>query len=249
MGDAASASVWILAAAGLAAAAFVLPAEAVEITKDGGFLSLIIPEPTPLEAVLSEIAAALSVEVKGGKAGTIVPASRLAKMTLPQILDRIVPDHAFALVTNAQGEPVRIVLMGGSGDTPDPNGAAIQEIAPQQRPRATAGGIEGRLRDIAKLSSKQDPETARELEAVAVRATEIEERIAAIHALGNFKSEGSMAFLRTRMLADPSPDVRVAAAEALQMADFDAARPMIEQALSAERDETQRERLKTLLDQ
>ena len=82
-----------------------------------------------------------------------------------------------------------------------------------------------------------------------MRAPQTEARIAALHALGNFKDQGSVTFLRARMMSDSDPDIRIAAAEGLQIADYDAARPMIEQALAAERDAALQERLRNLLSQ
>lgn len=236
------------AAIGLSAAFHAPGAAAVEIVRDGGNLSLVISEPTPLADVLKALATEFSVEVKGINPGAMVEPMRLVRMTLPQILDRIVPGRSFALVSDSQGVPVRIVIMAGGEGSAGP-GPAIQPVPPEQQASDLGAGIEQRLREIADLSNRQDPGTMRQLEELAMRAPQREVRIAALHALGNFREQGAPAFLRTRMLTDPDPDLRMAAAEALQIADYDAARPMIEQALAAERDETQRERLRNLLSQ
>ncbi len=233
----------------LAAAISSVPAAAIELSRDAGNLTLLISEPTPLDEVLKALAAEFSVEIKGVRPDAVIEPVRLVQMTLPQVLDRIVPGRSFALVSNSAGTPIRIVIMAGgeSGVAGPP--AVPPEGAIDGGGRNRGVGMEQRLRDIAELTNKTDPGAARKLEELAMRAPQIEARIAALHALGNFKDQGAVAFLRSRMLTDPNPDIRIAAAEGLQIADYDAARPMIEQALAAERDEALQERLRNLLSQ
>lgn len=238
-----------IAAAMMLAAVLPSPSEAMELTRDGNNLTLLISESTPLQEVLTALAAEFSLEIKGVKPDATIEPVRLVQMTLPQILDRIVPGHSFALVSDAGGNPMRIVIMAG-GEAGAPPPPPLQPVAPVQPASAKpAAGVEQRLRDIAELSNKPDAGAARKLEEQAMRAPELEARIAALHALGNFKDQGALAFLRTRMLTDPNPDIRIASAEALQIADYDSARPVIEQAIAAERDEGLKERLRNLLTQ
>lgn len=236
-------------AAGLAASVAISAAAALELTRDAGNLTLVISEPTPLQDVLNALAAEFALEVKGVSPEGVVEPMRLVRMTLPQVLDRIVPGRSFALVSDSAGTPTRIVIMAGGEASAAPPPPVQPDGAIDGGGRNLGTGMEQRLRDIAELSSKPDPNAARKLEELAMRAPQIEARIAALHALGNFKDQGAVAFLRSRMLTDPNPDIRIAAAEGLQIADYDAAKPMIEQALAAERDEALQERLRNLLSQ
>ena len=220
---------------------------ALELTRDAGTLTLVISEPTPLQDVLNALAAEFALEVKGVSPEGVIEPMRLVQMTLPQVLDRIVPGRSFALVSDPAGTPTRIVIMArwrGAARRRRPRFS--RKGRPMGRPQSGCGAWNKGLRDIAELSNKPDPVAARKLEELAMRAPQTEARIAALHALGNFKDQGAVAFLRSRMLTDPNPDIRIAAAEGLQIADYDAARPMIEQALAAERDEALQERLRNL---
>jgi hypothetical protein len=227
----------------------VHPAAALELVREGPLVSVVLDEPTPVDEVLERIGEEFSIEIKGRLPGAAAGPVRLMKMTLPQVLASVVPGGNFAIVSNVQGEPQRVVVMGEQpGAVP-----ATAGLAPLAQPapvvRMPGGNDEETIQQIVLLSQQQTAASARMLEVIAMRETSVNVRIAAIHALGNFTQYGAMPFLRTRLMTDPNPEVRIAAAEALQSADYNTAKTLIDQALAAERDENQRQRLQELLDQ
>lgn len=242
----------------------------ITVGVEGELLNVVVTEPQSLDDILKQLAKASGVTVKGGGAKTTGPIS-LYRVTFEDALRSLAPDHSFIIEREGATSKIRRILLiapaaegvAPTGDNihapvPQPTGeedeypdAAQAQAAAMQRltmsPHDTARNNQAvALRNIVKLSYGKDKASADQLEQLARSGDDPTVRAAALSTLSKTSGLGAVPFLKSRLLGDPDPQMRLAAARALYHIDRKQAKTLIGQAIAMERDPALREQLQAL---
>ena len=222
----------------------------LELSMEGGLVNLRIGEPTPASDVVDRLAALFSADIEGDTGPGIVKPVSVDRTTLAAILELVLPRRSFVVETSETGQVRRIVIMEERTA-----GRSVSAIAPvggllEKRLNAHDVGSANRLAmiEIVKLSYQPDGSSLMKLKEIAQRNGDTSVRIAAIRALAGHVEHGALSFLANRLVADPEPDIRLAAAEAIAQANTSASRSVVARAAVFEKDPRVRKRLQALMD-
>lgn len=221
----------------------------LELSMEGGLVNLRIGEPTPATDVVDRLAALFSADIEGDTGPAIVKPVSADRITLAAALALVLPRRSFVVETSETGQVRRIVIM--EERTP---GRSVSAIAPvggllEKRLNAHDVGSANRLAmiEIVKLTYQPDGSSLTKLKEIAQRNGDTSVRIAAIRALAGHVEHGALSFLANRLVADPEPDIRLAAAEAIAQANTSASRSVVARAAVFEKDPQVRKRLEALM--
>jgi hypothetical protein len=239
-----TASVLIVAAAGAA--------EPVRIDAEGNWFSVDIEAPVPLASVLQLLGNKLNVTIEAGEnLGAVGPIS-VSRERLDGVLRQLAPGGTFVIQYGGNSSAVSRIIVTSKSTSAAPSAQApVRPVQAVEEVRSPAMDSKSQravaMRHVVELSYSRDAGSARELEALAKGSKKIEVRATALKALASVSQRGAVGFLAARLASDPSPEVRIAAAEALAMVDNNRSLAIIHAAISRERNESMKARLRQLI--
>lgn len=216
----------------------------VTVVRDGDLISLSVSETVGLRTVIEALGHGDAIAGPGPIDSLSVEPVRLERMTLVEILGRIVPGGNFSIRMSAEtGAIGRIALMAGA---PSGGGEAQVALAPVVARPGDAGRAQ-RLEEIARLSEDHTSQSLQSLRSIATSDPDVTVKASAVQALGNFADMGALRVLESILRSNQDIRVRMAAADTIQFSQSADASGIIESVMKTERDAQMRSHLRDLL--
>jgi hypothetical protein len=247
----------------------------VSIEVDQNLFTIVVTEPSSLDTVLKNLGDAAGAIVEGGDCDRTVGPISLHRVTFDDAIRSLAPEHSLIVERNQTTAKIHRILLieavaeaapppvneaaaqdpslnsaeeAGDADAAHAQAAAIRRVtmSPEDAKRNKQAAA---LRDIAKLGYSKDRSSADQLEQLARSGDDPTVRAAALSTLAKSANIGSVRYLKSKLLGDPDPQMRLAAAKALFHFDRRQSKTLIGEAIKLERDPELRKQLQVIMDE